>query len=56
MSIKINSVKEIINRYDHFIFDMDGVLVFYLCYYQWTGGQNIETGVKGVQYLIDNGK
>lgn len=27
MSIKIKSVSEVLNRYDHFIFDMDGVLV-----------------------------
>ena len=27
MSIKIQSVTEIINKYDHFIFDMDGVIV-----------------------------
>ncbi|CAD8079193.1 unnamed protein product [Paramecium sonneborni] len=48
MSIKIKSVTDIINKYDHFIFDMDGVI--------WTGGQFIESGVKGVKSLIEKGK
>jgi hypothetical protein len=56
-SKRINSIKEVYQNYDVFIFDMDGVLVTiqFICD-KWEGDVTIHAGHDAVLYLLEQGK